>query len=122
VIVTLFLFLRLGLPVTAFFVAFNPAWGLSWYFNTESWATGIYQKMTELRVDSWRVKMVDDVARVYGNGGDDLFRINPKGGEGGADFSFLVIGDPGEGDASQYSLASRYLKLGIQDEVKFLVI
>jgi hypothetical protein len=33
-----------------------------------------------------------------------------------------VIGDPGEGDASQYSLASRYLKLGIQDEVKFLVI
>jgi hypothetical protein len=30
----------------------------------------------------------------------------------GADFSFLVIGDPGEGDASQYSLISRYLELG----------
>ena len=46
----LILLLRLGLPVTAFFVAFNPIWGFSWYFNTESWATGIYQKLTELRV------------------------------------------------------------------------
>ena len=50
----LILLLRLGLPVTAFFVAFNPIWGFSWYFNTESWATGVYQKMTELRVDPWR--------------------------------------------------------------------
>jgi len=116
------LLLRLGLPVTAFFVAFNPAWGFSWYFNTESWATGIYQKLTELRVDSWRLKMVDGVKRVYGSDGDDLFRINPKGVEGGQDFSFLVIGDPGEGDPSQYSLASSYLKLGLKDAVKFLVI
>jgi hypothetical protein len=52
---TLMLLLRLGLPLTAFFVAFNPVWGFSWYFNTESWATGIYQKMTELRVDPWRL-------------------------------------------------------------------
>ena len=58
----LILLLRLGLPVTAFFVAFNPIWGFSWYFNTESWATGIYQKMTELRVDPWRVNMIDAVA------------------------------------------------------------
>ena len=116
------LLLRLGLPVTAFFVAFNPAWGFSWYFNTESWATGIYQKLTELRVDSWRLKMVEGVKRVYSSDGDDLFRINPKGVEGGQDFSFLVIGDPGEGDPSQYSLASSYLKLGLKDDVKFLVI
>ena len=33
----LLLLLHLGLPVTAFFVAFNPIWGFSWYFNTESW-------------------------------------------------------------------------------------
>src|SRR5262249_12336156 len=31
----LILVLRLGLPVTAFFVAFNPIWGFTWYFNTE---------------------------------------------------------------------------------------
>ena len=118
----LILMLRLGLPLTAFFVAFNPIWGFSWYFNTESWATGIYQKMTELRVDAWRVSMIDAMARAYGGGGDDLFRIRPEGVEGAGDFSFLVVGDPGEGDASQFSLISRYLELGRRDDVKFLVI
>ena len=117
----LILLLRLGLPLTAFFVAFNPIWGFSWYFNTESWATGIYQKLTEFRVDPWRANMIDAVTRAYG-GGDELFRINPQGVAGNGDFSFLVIGDPGEGDASQYSLASRYLELGQSDDVKFLVI
>src|SRR6516225_5151104 len=118
----LILVLRLGLPVTAFFVAFNPIWGFSWYFNTESWATGVYQKMTELRVDPWRTKMTDAVVRVYGGGDDDLFRVDPGDLKGGGDFSFLVIGDPGEGDASQYSLVSRYLELGRRDDVKFLVV
>lgn len=116
----LILLLRLGLPVTAFFVAFNPVWGFTWYFNTESWATGIYQKMTELRVDPWRVSMIDAVKRVYGDS-DDLFRITPDGVDAG-DFSFIVIGDPGEGDASQYSLISRYLELGLHDDMKFLVV
>src|SRR6516165_5086641 len=118
----LILVLRLGLPVTAFFVAFNPIWGFTWYFNTESWATGVYQKMTQLRVDPWRIKMIDAVTRVYGGDGDGLFRVDPRGLQGGGDFSFLVIGDPGEGDASQYSLVSRYLELGGRDDVKFLVV
>src|SRR5215831_18565050 len=117
----LMLLLRLGLPITAFFVAFNPIWGFSWFFNTESWATGIYQKMTELRVDTWRGDMINAVTRTYG-GGDELFRVEPAGVSGNGDFSFLVIGDPGEGDASQYSLASRYLRLGQSDDVKFLVV
>ena len=117
----LVLLMRLGLPITAFFVAFNPIWGFSWYFNTESWATGIYQKLTELRVDAWRASMIDAVMRAYG-GGDELFRIEPVGISENGDFSFLVIGDPGEGDASQYSLAARYLKLGQNDAVKFLVV
>jgi hypothetical protein len=111
----LILVLRLGLPLTAFFVAFNPIWGFTWYFNTESWATGVYQKMTELRVDPWRVAMTDAITRLYGADGDDLFRINPSGLEGSGDFSFLVIGDPGESDVSQYSLISRYLELGRRD-------
>jgi uncharacterized membrane protein HdeD (DUF308 family) len=113
--------LRLGLPVTAFFVAFNPIWGFSWYFNTESWATGVYQKMTQLRVDPWRVKMIDAVTRAYG-ASDNIFQISPSGVEGAGDFSFLVVGDPGEGDASQYSLVSRYLELGRRDDVKFLIV
>jgi hypothetical protein len=118
----LLLLLRLGLPVTAFFVAFNPIWGFSWYFNTESWATGVYQKMTELRVDPWRVSMIEAVKRAYGGDSDELFRIRPDGVDGTGDFSFIVIGDPGEGDASQYSLVSRYLNLGLHDDVKFLVV
>ena len=77
--------------------------------------------MTELRVDPWRVRMIDAVTRVYG-GGDELFRIHPDGVDGTGDFSFIVIGDTGEGDASQYSLISRYLKLGLSNDVKFLVV
>ena len=45
------LVLRLGLPFAVLFVAVNPIWGFTWYFNTESWASGMYQKMAELRVD-----------------------------------------------------------------------
>jgi hypothetical protein len=118
---TLLLLLRLGLPATAFFVAFNPFWGFSWYFNTESWATGLYQKMTELRVDPWRAYMIEAVTRAY-SGDDDLFRIRPDGVDGTGDFSFIVVGDPGEGDASQYSLVSRYLTLGLHNDVKFLIV
>ena len=82
--------------------------------------TGIYQKLTELRVDPWRVGMIDGVMRAYG-GGDELFQIHPDG-TGAGDFSFLVIGDPGEGDASQLALMSRYLELGHSGDVKFLVV
>jgi uncharacterized membrane protein HdeD (DUF308 family) len=116
----LLLLLRLGLPLTAFFVAINPIWGFTWYFNTESWASGIYQKLTELRVDPWRVAMVDAVARAYGETDDRLFRIDPVSVTG--DFSFLVIGDTGEGDPSQYSLVSSYLAVARRDDVKFLVV
>ncbi len=85
----LLLLLRLGLPLTAFFVAINPIWGFTWYFNTESWASGIYQKLTELRVDPWRVAMVDAVARAYGETDDRLFRIDPAG----VDRRFQLPGD-----------------------------
>jgi hypothetical protein len=116
-----FFIVRLGLPLAILFVAINPIWGFSWYFNTESWASGFYQKVTELRVDRWREGMVDAVARSYDAKGDGLFEVAPPGIEEG-DFSFIVIGDPGEGDASQYSLVDRYLKLGLRDDVKFLII
>ena len=58
--------IRLGLPLTVLFVAINPIWGFSWYFNTESWASAFYQKMAELRVDTWRASMVDAVKTTYG--------------------------------------------------------
>ena len=108
--------------MTAFFVAFNPIWGFSWYFNTESWASGVYQKMTELRVDTWRIRMIDAVTPRVWRRRRRAFPHPPRRRRWDGDFSFLVIGDPGEGDASQYSLVSRYLKLGLHDDVKFLVV
>ena len=74
--------IRLGLPLTVLFVAINPIWGFSWYFNTESWASAFYQKMAELRVDTWRASMVDAVKTTYGGSGDELFRVNSFGHRG----------------------------------------
>ena len=113
--------LRLGLPVAVLFVAVNPVWGFTWYFNTESWASGVYQKLTELRVDRWRASMIEAVASAYGESGDGLFRVTPGGVEDG-DFSFIVIGDPGEGDASQYALVERLIDIGRRADIKFLVV
>ena len=78
----LLLILRIGLPVMAFFVAINPIWGFTWYFNTESWASRTYQKMTQLRVDRWRLALIDAVARAYGGAVDDLVRIRPGARKG----------------------------------------
>jgi uncharacterized membrane protein HdeD (DUF308 family)/predicted phosphodiesterase len=113
--------LRLGLPLAVLFAAMNTIWGFTWYFNTESWASAFYQKVTELRVDKWRAAMVDGVASVSRATGNELFRVKPAGIETG-DFTFIVIGDTGEGDASQYALVDRYLDIGRRDDVKFLII
>ncbi len=51
--------LQLGLPLTAVLIAVNPIWGLSWFFNTETWAAGVWEKWVEYRVDPWRKAMVD---------------------------------------------------------------
>ena len=118
----LHILLRLGLPIAAIFVAINPIWGFSWYFNTESWASGVYQKMTELRVDPWRFAMVNAVLKAVGGDLDRSFQVYPPEVDAPQDFSFLVIGDPGEGDHSQYVLIERYLELGRSSDVKFLVI
>ena len=46
----------------------------------------------------------------------------PDGLDAGADFSFLVIGDPGEGDPSQHALRDQVLAAARKDAVKFVVI
>ena len=35
-----------GLPLTAILIALNPILGFSWYFNSENWVTGVWQKIT----------------------------------------------------------------------------
>ncbi|MEJ2653427.1 MAG: metallophosphoesterase [Gammaproteobacteria bacterium] len=115
------LVIRLGIPLTILFAAVNPIWGFNWYLNTESWASAIYEKVAELRVDTWRARMVDAIFSTYGGDRDLLFQVTPTGVDSG-DFNFIVIGDTGEGDGSQYSLVERYLDLARRDDVKFIVI
>jgi hypothetical protein len=79
--------MRLGLPLAVLLAAVNTIWGFTWYLNTESWASAVYQKMTELRVDKWRAAMVQEVKAVYGAPQDALFRVEPEG-IGDGDFSF----------------------------------
>ena len=48
--------------------------------------------------------------------------ITPERVSRGGDFSFIVIGDTGEGDASQHSLRDQYLQVVRKEEVKFVVV
>src|SRR5262249_10891387 len=55
-------------------------------------------------------------------GEDRLFRVEPPGASGSEDFTFLVLGDNGEGGAAQHSLRDQYLFLGKRPDVRFLVV
>jgi 3',5'-cyclic AMP phosphodiesterase CpdA len=50
-----------------------------------------------------------------------MFALTPPNIEGG-DFSFIVIGDTGEGDASQHALRDQLLTTAARDEVRFVMI
>ena len=117
--------LRFGLPLTAILIAVNSIWGFSWYFNSENWASGVWQEITKNRVDVWRKRMAEDVekdALTKGIQPEKVFAIAPEGVNNDGDFSFIVIGDTGEGDASQLSLHEQLIAANQRDEVKFLVL
>jgi uncharacterized membrane protein HdeD (DUF308 family) len=115
--------LRAGLPAAAILMAMTPLWGVSWFFNTETWVAGVWEAYAETRVDSWREHMVSAVKRDDESRNEaELFRVKPDGVDGAKDFSFIVIGDTGEGDASQLVLHDRLLDVGGKPEVKFLVV
>jgi uncharacterized membrane protein HdeD (DUF308 family) len=114
--------LQVGLPLAAILIALNPIWGFSWYFNTENWATEAWARWAERRTDDWREAMIRSVRAEYPGVADaELFRVTPDG-VADEDFSFLVIGDPGEGDPSQHVLRDQFLALGRRPDVKFLVV
>jgi len=116
--------LRMGLPAAALLIAVAPLWGVSWFFDTESWVTGAWEKWADHRTDTWREAMVAAVRNEYGVSADDpeFFRIGLEGLAGAEDFSFIVIGDTGEGDASQHVLRDQLLLVGQRQEVQFLVV
>jgi 3',5'-cyclic AMP phosphodiesterase CpdA len=115
--------LQIGLPLSAIIAATVPVWGMSWYFDTENWAAGIWNSWAEERTDDWREAMVRAVwspEHIQNPAG--VFAVHPPGVVPGGDFSFLVIGDTGEGDASQHSLRAQWLEVVRQEAVKFVVI
>jgi uncharacterized membrane protein HdeD (DUF308 family) len=115
--------LQIGLPLTAVLIALHPIWGMTWYFNSENWATGAWEKWTEFRVNDWRAAMIREIrATATGIPEGDLFRVAPEGVTGNADFSFIVIGDTGEGDESQHILRDRFLLLGQRPDIRFLIV
>lgn len=111
--------LKIGLPWAALLVAVMPVLGMSWYFDTENWASGIWDKWAANRADVWRMAMIN-------SSGADLseksFRLHPKGVNDTTAFSFVVVGDPGEGDASQLILKDQILEVSNHGDVKFVVI
>jgi uncharacterized membrane protein HdeD (DUF308 family)/3',5'-cyclic AMP phosphodiesterase CpdA len=111
--------LQMGLPVVAVAVATVPIWGMSWYFNSENWAAAIYNSWAEHRTDTWRTAMTRAVLtstpRANRTG---AFALDPP--NIGGDFGFLVIGDPGEGDASQHILRDQIIRAGA--DTRFMVI
>ena len=108
-----------GLPAAAIVAATVPVWGMSWFFDTENWASGIWNSWAESRTDEWREAMIPAVA---GSAGvtPATFALTPPGTDG--DFSFIVIGDTGEGDASQNALRDQLLKVAATEAVRFVVI
>src|SRR5262249_37324041 len=53
--------LQTGLPAVAILMALTPLWGVSWFFNTETWVAAGWEVWAEQRTDTWRVEMVDAV-------------------------------------------------------------
>ena len=111
-----------GLPFVAILAATVPVWGMSWFFDTENWAAGLWNSWAESRTDTWREAMVRAVlAGDGGRAGPSPFAVDPPDVASG-DFSFIVIGDTGEGDASQHVLRDQLLSVAGGSDVRFVVV
>jgi 3',5'-cyclic AMP phosphodiesterase CpdA len=111
--------LKIGLPFSALLAAIIPVLGMSWYFDTENWASGVWDGYAASRTEAWREAMINASGeKIDAN----AFRLRPKGLTDTTDFSFVVIGDPGEGDASQLVLKDEILTVTNKPDVKFVVL
>jgi len=112
--------LRIGLPWSALLAAIMPVLGMSWYFDTENWASGVWDRWAAMRADTWRMAMIEASEENISN--PLAFNITQDGLADTANFSFVVVGDPGEGDASQLILKDQIIKVTNKPDVRFLVI
>lgn len=111
--------LKIGLPFAVLLAAVMPMLGMSWYFDTENWASGIWDGYAGSRTEVWREAMIEASGEKIG---PDAFRLRPNGMTDTTDFSFVVIGDPGEGDASQLVLKDQILTVSNKQDINFVVI
>ncbi|MBK9331452.1 MAG: metallophosphoesterase [Ignavibacteria bacterium] len=111
--------MQTGLPYAAMFAAIIPVFGMSWYFDTENWAAGIWDSWAASRTNEWRMAIAESSGEIINA---DAFRLLPEGVNDNSDFSFIVIGDPGEGDASQLCLKDQIQIVSEKPDVKFLII
>ncbi len=111
--------LKIGLPFSALLAAVMPVLGMSWYFDTENWASGIWDGYAGSRTEVWR----EAIVRASGEKiGPQAFSLHPGGITDSTDFSFVVIGDPGEGDPSQLVLKDQILAVSNKPDIRFVVI
>ncbi|MGB5393493.1 MAG: metallophosphoesterase [Lutimonas sp.] len=111
--------LKIGLPFAALLAAIMPVLGMSWYFDTENWASGIWDGYAGSRTEVWREEMIAASGEKVG---PNAFKLNPEGLTNTGDFSFVVIGDPGEGDPSQLILKDQILAVSNKPDISFVVI
>ena len=111
--------LKVGLPWSALLVAVIPMLGMSWFFDTENWAAGVWDSWSAARADHWRMAITKNNSEGFGA---NAFKLFPQGVNDTSDFSFIVIGDTGEGDASQLVLKDQLISVSDHPLVKFVLI
>ncbi len=111
--------LRIGLPFAALLAAVMPVLGMSWYFDTENWASGVWDGWAGSRAEVWRSAMIRATGEEIGPA---AFQLHPAGVNDTTDFSFVVIGDTGEGDPSQHVLKDQLLAVSNKPDINFVVV
>ena len=114
--------LQIGLPLAAIIAATVPVWGMSWYFDTENWAAGVWNSWAEERTDTWREAMVRAVlAEEPAKGPARAFAVSPPGVRRRR---LLVPGHRRHRRGGRVAAqpAGQYLDVVRRPEVKFVVI
>ena len=106
-----------GLPIVVIITATVPLLGMSWFFDTEKWASIGRDRWAAMHTDRWRMEMV----AAANPGNDPPLALDIPGVASGT-FSFIVVGDPGQGGLSQRALAKQIVETSKQGDVRFVLV
>lgn len=106
-----------GLPIVLVITATVPLLGMNWFYDTEKWASIARDKWSALYADTWRMEMV----KAANPGADQALAVNVPG-LNTAKFSFIVVGDPGQGGLAQRELAKQIVKVSKEPDVRFMLV